>query len=142
LKEVFFKPRVGAIENVYVGSRADLVMFREASLPDVCIVCGTRAWGNIHRAQFQPYRHPSLHIPIIYDIAYWIVGARYTVDFPFCSICTPESFDINTTRIDEKVGFFTGVSNTFMKLLPRIPLELAAELEGTWAQRALRSFMH
>jgi hypothetical protein len=116
-------------------------MFREASLPDVCIVCGTRAGGNVYRAEFEPYRYPSWHIPIFYDVAYWIVGNRYIVNFPFCSICKPEDFDIHARRINDKFGFFGGVSSTFLKLLPTIPLELVTELEGTWAQRALRFFM-
>jgi len=117
-------------------------MLREASLPDVCIVCGAAARGNLYRAEFEPYRYSSWHVPIFYDVAYWIVGKRYVVDFPFCSICKPEDFDIHATRIDEKVGFFSGVSNTFLKLLPGIPPEIAAELEDTWAQRLLRFIMH
>lgn len=141
MREVFFKPRVGAIENAYLGVSGNLVMCRKASLPDVCIVCGTPAGGNVYRAEFEPHHYPVWHVPILYDVAYWIVGNRYLVDFPFCSICKPEDFDIHATRIDQKVGFFSGVSNTFLKLLPRIPLELAAELEGTWAQRVLRFFM-
>jgi hypothetical protein len=141
LREVFFEPRVGPIENAYLGQSADLVMFREASLPDVCIVCGTAANGNVYRAEFEPYRYPSWHIPFFYDVAYWISGSRYIVNFPFCSICKPEDFDIHARLINEKFGFFGGVSNTFLKLLPTIPVDLAAELEGTWAQRALRSFM-
>ena len=139
MREVFFEPRVGRIENAYLGQSADLVMCREASLPDVCIACGTPAGGNIYRAEFEPYRYPSWHIPIFYDVAYWIAGSRYVVNFPFCSICKPEDFDIHARRINEKFGFFGGVSSTFLKLLPRIPLELAVELEGTWVQRALRS---
>ena len=71
----------------------------------------------------------------------WIAGRRYVVNFPFCSICKPEDFDIHARRINEKFGFFGGVSNTFLKLLPTIPVGLAAELERTWAQRALRSFV-
>jgi hypothetical protein len=116
-------------------------MFREASLPDVCIVCGTPANGNVYRAEFEPYRYSSWHIPFFYDVAYWIAGRRYVVNFPFCSICKPEDFDIHARRINEKFGFFGGVSNTFLKLLPTIPVGLAAELERTWAQRALRSFV-
>jgi hypothetical protein len=141
LSEVVFEPRVGAIENAYRGLSANLVMFREASLPDVCIVCGTPAGGNLYRAEFEPHHHPVWHVPVLYDVAYCIVGKRYVVNFPFCSICKPEDFDIHATRIDEKVGFFNDVSNTFLKLLPSIPLKLAAELEGTRAQRALRFFM-
>jgi hypothetical protein len=138
---VFFKPRVGPIENAYLGQSADLVMFREAWLPDVSIVCVTPAGGNVYQAEFEPYRYPAWHVPVFYDVVYWIAGNRYLVNFPFGSIRKPEDFDIHARRIDEKVGFFGGVSNTFLKLLPRIPLELATELEGTWAQRALRSFM-
>ena len=141
MREVFFKPRIGAIEGTYLGLSGDLVMLREASLPDFCIVCCTPARGKLHRAQFEPYRYPAWHVPLFYDIAYWIVGKKYVVDFPFCAICKPGDFDIQATRINEKVGFFRGVSGTFLKSLPRIPLELAAELEGTRAQRTLRFLM-
>ena len=51
------------------------------------------------------------------------------VDFPFCSISTSENFDIQATRIDRRVGFFRGVSDTLLKLFPKIPLELATQLE-------------
>lgn len=113
-------------------------MLREASLPDVCVVCGTPAHGSVHRAEYEPYRYPAWYVPLFYDIPYLILGKRYVVDFPFCSICKPKDFDIHATQIDEKAGFFSGVSNTFLKLLPRIPQELAGELEGTRAQRVLR----
>jgi len=63
------------------------------------------------------------------------------VDFPFCSICTSENFDIHATWIDRKAGFFSGVSNTLLKLLPGIPNELAAGLEGTRQQKLLRFLM-
>ena len=138
---VFFKPRVGAIEGAYLGLSGDLVLLREASLPDRCIVCATPAHGNTYRAEFEPYRQPAWHIPIFYDVPYWIFGTRYIVDFPFCSICTSENFDIHATRIDRKAGFFIGVSNTLLKLLPTIPQELAAGLEGTRKQKLLRFLM-
>ena len=136
-----FKPRLGAIEGAYRGVSCDLVVLREASLPDVCIVCGTPANGGTYRAEFQPFRYPSWHIPFFYDIAYLILGRSYVVNFPFCSICTDDNFDIQATWLNEKFGFFTGVSRAFLKLLPGIPLELAAELEGTWKQKLLRSLM-
>lgn len=139
LKDVFFKPRLGAVDNAYRGLSADLVMLREASLPDVCIVCGTPAAGNTHRAEFAPYAR--WRTDLLFSIVYWTVGTRYFVDFPFCSICQPADFDIRATRIEKKVGFFSGVSKTFLNLLPPIPLELAAKLEGTRAQRALRWLM-
>jgi hypothetical protein len=104
-------------------------------------VCATPAHGNTHRAEFEPYRFPAWHVPVFYDVPYWIFGSVYIVDFPFCSICTSENFDIQATRIDRKVGFFRGVSNTLLKLFPRIPLEVARKLEGTWSQRFLRSVM-
>jgi hypothetical protein len=141
MREVFFKPRIGVIEGAYSDLFTRFVMLRDASLPDVCIVCGAPARGNLYRTAFEPYRFPSWHVPIFYDIVYWIVGKRYVVDFPFCSICKPENFDIHAAQINEKAGFFSGVSNTFLKLLPGIPLELAVELEGTWARRVFRSML-
>lgn len=141
LREVFFKPRVGRVEGAYLGLSRDLVLLREASLPDRCIVCAAPANGNSYRAEFYPYQYPVWHVPFFYDIPYWVFGTCYIVDFPFCSICTSQNFDIRARRIDRKAGFFTGVSNTLLKLLPRIPLELAAELEGSRSQRLLRSLM-
>lgn len=141
MRDVFFKPRVGAIEGAYLGVSGDLVLLREASLLDRCVVCATPAHGNTYRAEFEPSRYPAWHVPIFYDVPYWIFGIRYLVDFPFCSICTSENFDVHATRIDRKAGFFRGVSNTLLKLLPRIPEELAAELEGTRKQKLFRSLM-
>jgi hypothetical protein len=138
LRDVFFKPRVGAIESAYNDLFGAFVMLREASLPDVCIVCGSSACGNVYRAKYEPYRYPSWHVPIFYDIAYSVLGKRYFVDFPFCSICKSEDFGIQATQINENIGVFSGVSKTFLKLLPIIPPDVAAELEGTWPQRALR----
>jgi hypothetical protein len=140
LKDVFFKPRLGAIENAYRGLSWDLVMFREASLPDACIICGTPSFGNTHRAKFEPYAR--WRTELLFSVVYWTVGTRYFVDFPFCSICQPADFDIRATRIDKNVGFFSGVSNTVLKKLPPIPLDLAARLEGTRAQRAFRWLMN
>lgn len=113
-------------------------MFRKASLPDVCIVCGSPACGNVYRTEYEPYRYPSWHVPFFSDISYWIMGKRYVVDFPFCSTCKPENFDIQATQIDETVGVFSGVANTFLKLLPMVPPDVAAKVEGTWPQRVLR----
>ena len=136
---MFFKPRLGAVKNAYRGLSGVLVIFREASLPDICIVCGTPAAGNTHRAGFVPYA--GLRTIFLFSVVYWTVGTRYFVDFPFCTICKPADFDISAPRIKKEVGFFSGVSNTFLKMLPPIPLELAAKLEGTRAQRALRWLM-
>ncbi|MGB0034103.1 MAG: hypothetical protein WBP79_01355 [Candidatus Acidiferrales bacterium] len=116
-------------------------MLRKASLPDVCIVCGSPACGNVYRAKYEPYSCPSWHVPIFYDIPHWIIGKRYFVDFPFCSICKSENFDIQATQIDEDAGVFSGVTKTFLKLLPIIPPDVAVGLEGTWPQRALRFIM-
>lgn len=141
MRQVFFKPRIGAIEGAYLGLAGDLVLLRAASLPDRCVVCATPAGGKIYRAEFYPHRYPAWHVPIFYDVPYWIFGACYIVEFPFCSVCTSDNFDIQATRIDSKAGFFSGVSHTLLKLLPRISPQLATELEGNRSQRLLRSLM-
>jgi hypothetical protein len=117
------------------------VVLREASLPDLRIVCGTPAHGKVYRAKFEPYHFPAWHVPVFYDTACWVFGTRYMAKFPFCSICTPENFDIQTTRINKKAGFFRHVSNTFLKLLPGIPPDLAGRLQSSWPQRVFRFFM-
>jgi hypothetical protein len=76
------------LTDTYVALSGELVLLREASLPDRCVVCGTPAQGNIYRAEFEPYRYPAWHVPIVYDVPYWIFRTRYIVDFPFCSIST------------------------------------------------------
>lgn len=116
-------------------------MFRDASLPDRCIICAAPSNGNIYQATFEPHHFPTWHVPVVYDIAYLILGTRYIVDFPFCSICTPKDFDIETTRINKTAGFFRNVSNTFLKLLPTMPVELARELDGSRWQRIVRNLM-
>lgn len=141
MKEVFFKTYIGAIKNAFVGGSGELIMLREASLPDFCVVCCAPAEGNVYRAEFEPYRSPAFYVPIFHEIVYWMVGNHYVVDFPFCAICEPAHFDIRATQIDEKAGFFSGASKTFMKKLPSIPPELEMGLEATQAQRALRFFM-
>ncbi len=141
MREVFFKLRIGAIEGAYRGISGDLVLLREASLPDRCIVCATPANGNIHRAKFEPLHDPAWHVPFFYDILYWVFGTRYIVDFSFCSICTSGNFDIQPVWFSKKVGVLRGASNTFMKLLPSVPPELSADLDGSWRQRALRSLL-
>ncbi|MGH9740565.1 MAG: hypothetical protein ACRD4X_18555 [Candidatus Acidiferrales bacterium] len=140
MRDVFFKTRLGVIEGAYHSSGC-LVLLQEASLPDRCIVCAAPAHGHRYRGAFQPYRLPTWRVPVSWDFLYSIVGKQYLVDFPFCSICTDENFDIHAKWIDEKAGFFSGVSNTLMKSLPRIPPEVEAQLQRTRWQLFLRSLL-
>src|SRR5258706_5682421 len=57
LRDISYSLDVGPIENAYSDGR--LVLLRRASLPDVCVVCGSPAWGNIYHIEFTPYRYPA-----------------------------------------------------------------------------------
>jgi hypothetical protein len=142
LRDVFFKTQVGTIEKAYNDLFGGLVLLPDSSLPDVCVVCGGPANGNVHREKFKPFSAPSWHVPIFYDVVYGIIGKQYVVDFPVCATCEREGFEINLTQIDERVGVFSGASKTFLRLLPVVTPEVASQMEGTWPQRILRFVMH
>lgn len=139
LRNIPYTLGVGPIENAYSDGR--LVLLRRASLPDVCVVCGSPAWGNVYHREFTPYSYPAWHVPLLWDVVYSIIGKRYLFDFPFCSTCEPGDFDIHPVRINNDFAVFSGASGTLLKSLPSLPPDLEAEIEGSWLQRVLRWFL-
>ncbi len=142
MRDIFFKTQVGTIQRAYNDLFGGLVLLPSSSLPDICVVCGSPANGNVHHEKYEPFSAPSWHVPIFYDVVYSIVGKRYVVDFPVCSTCEQERFEIKVVQIDERVGVFSGASKTFLGLLPVVPPEVATQIEGTWPRRVLRFVMH
>jgi hypothetical protein len=142
LREIPYALRVGPVENAYNDHFGGLVLLRGASLPDVCVVCGSPAWGNVFHKEFEPHRYPSWAPPLLWDVGYMIFGNRYLVDLPFCSTCQPDDFQIYPLRINNDFAVFVGASRTLLKSLPSIPQDLAAKIEGSLPQRVLRWFLH
>jgi hypothetical protein len=138
LKDIPYGIGVGSTKSAYSDLHGGLVLLRGASLPDICVVCGSPALGNVYHKEFEPYRHPSWEVPFFWLIVHSIVGKRYLLDFPFCSTCKPDDFQIDAMRINDELAVFGGASRTLLKLLPSIPPKLAAEIEGTWLQRMFR----
>jgi hypothetical protein len=140
LKDIPYGITVGSTKGAYNDLLGGLVLLRGASLPDVCVVCGSPARGNVYHKEFEPYWHPSWEVPFFWQIVYSIVGKRYLLDFPFCLTCKPDEFQIDVRRINNNFAIFAGASRTLLKSLPLIPLNLAAEMEGTRLERVFRWF--
>jgi hypothetical protein len=141
LRDIPYALRVGPVENTYTDHFGGLVLLRGASLPDVCVVCGSPAWGNVYHKEFEPHRYPWWALPLLWDVAYMIFGKRYLLDLPFCSSCQPDDFQIYPARINNDFAVLSGASITFLKLLPSLPQDLAAKIEGNLLQRVLRLFL-
>ena len=140
MRNIPFALRVGPVGNAYTDLSGRLVLLRGASLPDVCIVCGSPAWGNLYHKEFEPHCYPSWDLPLLWDVIYLILGKRYLMDLPFCSNCQPDDFQIYLVRINNDFAVLSDVSGTFLKSLPSLPLDLSAKVEGNLVQRALRLF--
>ncbi len=138
-REAFFKPRIGTIAGAYCDSANRLVLMRDASLPERCIVCAAPARGNTRVLDYQPYEPFSLHATIP-RFLYWLLGKHYLVDFPACSTCKDGDFDIRADWIDDRAGIFRGISNTLLRSLPQLPSEIEGKLNPTLPQRLLRFF--
>ncbi len=89
MMEIPFSEQSGAVRNAY-RDRAFLVLQMGASLPDVCVVCGNPAAGNVVHKRFGPPDHWWV-LPPLTDFIYFVLqsalGTRYTFDFPFCRSC-------------------------------------------------------
>ena len=140
MRDIPYTLKVGPIENAYNDGR--LVLLRRAALPDVCVVCGAPAWGNVCHKEFEPHRFSSWALLLLlWEVVHLIIGKRYLFDFPFCSTCEPGDFDLHPVRLNDDFAVFTGASGTLLKSLPQLPSDLQAEIEGSWLQRALRRLL-
>ncbi len=132
MMEIPFSEQSGAVRNAY-RDRAFLVLQMGASLPDVCVVCGNPAAGNVVHKRFGP--------DFIYFVLQSAFGTRYTFDFPFCRSCIPpfvQITPIRPTRLDEDLAVFRGASQSLLNLLPPMPPDVAAERSRGWLQRKFK----
>ena len=143
MMEIPFSGQSGAVRNAY-RDRTFLVLQMGASLPDMCVVCGNPAAGNVVRKRFGP---PDLWwvLPPWVDFTYFILqsalGTRYTFDFPFCRSCIPTFVQftrIRPIRLDEDLAVFRGASQSLLNLLPPMPPDVAVERSRGWLERKFR----
>src|SRR5882724_10021975 len=106
MMEIPFSEQSGAVRNTYRDG-AFLVLQMGGSLPDVCVVCGNPAAGNVVHKRFGS---PDLWwvLPPLTGFIYFVLrsalGTRYRFDFPFCRSCTPtlvQFTSIRPIRLDE-----------------------------------------
>jgi hypothetical protein len=137
LRDIPYKLKIGPLENAYYDVDGHLVLLRGASLPNVCVVCGSPAHNNTISKEFE--QHGFLwHLPSILWTAYLIFGKRYLLTFPFCPNCGPDDFSLFPVRINETFAKFAGTSKTFLKSLPPLPPDLGAETNEGWFRRSFR----
>jgi len=143
MMEIPFSEQSGAVRNAY-SDRAFLVLQMGASLPDLCVVCGNPAAGNVVHKRFGP---PDLWwvLPPFTDFIYFvlqsILGTRYAFDFPFCRSCIEPRVrftPIRPIRLDEDLAVFRGASQSLLNLLPPMPPDVAAERSRGWLQRKFK----
>jgi hypothetical protein len=137
VRDIPYGLKIGPLENAYCDIDGRLILMCGASLPDICVVCGSSARGNTFNKEFD--HHGLLwHLPSILWTVYLIFGKRYVLNFPFCATCEPHDFSLFPVRISDNWATFTGTSKTFLKSLPPLPPDLDAEINGGWFQRTFR----
>jgi hypothetical protein len=124
------------IRNAYCGS-LQLVVQPGASLPDVCIVCGSATCGNVLQKSFPKISWWFL-LPSVLDFVVYLIAGMYLFDFPLCSNCPPKRVRLIPTRLDHHLAVFYGASNRFLASLPPIPADVATEMNRSWLQRTFR----
>jgi hypothetical protein len=143
MMEIPFSEQSGAVRNAY-RDRAFLVLQMGASLPDLCVVCGNPAAGNVVDERFGP---PDLWwvLPPLTDFIYFVLqsalGTRYTFDFPCCRSCIQplvQFTPIRPIRLDEDLAVFRGASQSMLNLLPPMPPDVVAERSRGWLQRKFK----
>jgi hypothetical protein len=134
--EKAYSEQSATVRNAYCAGH-ELVLQLACSLPDVCVACGSPAWGNVEKKEF-PATPLGWLLPAPFDIIGLIFGTRYVFDFPFCSNCAPELFQLKPTRLDSHLAVFVGASGRFLELLPPLPPDVAAEMNSTSLQRKFR----
>jgi hypothetical protein len=146
LRNVPYTLTVGPIENAYSDNHlywqfSRLVVLRSASLPDVCVVCGSPARGNVLHKEFEQ-RGLLSHLPSLLHIVYLIFGKRYLLDFPFCPTCEPDNFQLSPLHINDSFAIFGNASRVLLKSLPLVPTDLAKQIDGNWLQRSFRRLFY
>jgi hypothetical protein len=88
------------------------------SLPDVSVACGSPAWANVEKKEWEPARWWLLPSP--FDITRLWFGTTYIFQFPFCSNCEPENFHLKPARLDRRLAVFIGARKRLLDVLPPV----------------------
>jgi hypothetical protein len=141
MMEIPFSEQSAVVRNAY-RDHAFLVLQMGASLPDVCVVCGNPAAGNVVQKRFGPLDlWWVLVLPLWTHVLQSALATRYTFDFPFCRSCIPplvQLTPIRPIRLDEGLAVFRGASQSLLNLLPPMPADVAAERSRGWLQRKFK----
>lgn len=141
MHEISYSEQSTSVRNAYRDD-AYLVLQTGSSLPDVCVVCGKPARGNlIHRGFDDRDLWWALPTPldVIYIISQSLFGKHYVFDFPFCRDCPTGCFQLAPTRLDRRLAVFVRASPSLLSLLPPMPPDVALERSRDWLQRKFRS---
>jgi hypothetical protein len=123
------------VQNAY-RTGDELVLQAGCSLPDLCVACGSPAWGNVEKRKFEPPGWWLLPWP--FDIIRLWSGRNYLFSFPFCPNCGPEHFSLKPGRLDSQLAVFTGAPKRLLDALPPMPPEVEEEKNTSWIQRKFR----
>ena len=128
----------GPSRNAYRDS-TQLVLRPGAQLPDICIRCGNRAWGNVLHNDLPDHTVWLIVLPPPVDaIVNALTRGRYRFDFPFCPNCPPDDSYRFPKRLDDHLAVFGEVSLGLLDSLPPMPPDVVAEKNRTWLQRKFR----
>jgi len=138
--EISYSEQSTSVRNTYRDD-AYLVLQTGSSLPDVCVVCGNPARGNVIHKGFDDrdlwWVLPT-PIDVIYVILQSLFGKRYVFDFPLCPECPPGCFQLAPTRLDRRLAVFVRAPQSLLSLLPPMPPDVAVERRRDWLQRKFR----
>ena len=128
----------GPSRDAYRDS-SELIVRPGAQLPDICIRCGNRAWGNVLHKDLPDYTVWLIVLPSLLGlIVNALVRGCYGFDFPFCPNCPPDGSYLFPRRIDDHLAVFGVVCRAFLDSLPPMPADVAVEKNRTWLQRKFR----
>jgi hypothetical protein len=115
------------------------VVYPDASLPEICVGCGGASWGNVTRKEFsrpsQLVYLPASGIGFFFAL---IFGKAYVFDFPFCTNCPPDAFQLKVKFVDGGFAVFSGAPRRLLQALPPVTDQMASEMSLNWFQRSFR----
>lgn len=140
MRDISYTSPGKSARNAYRGL-GELVLRPGASLPEICVGCGDRSWGNVIRKEYSrpgPLMYlPPFGVDLLFGLLF---GNRFLFDFPFCSNCAPDAFGLKLIRLNGNFAVFGGAPGRFLELLPPLPEELIAEMSLNWIGRNLKKF--
>ncbi len=116
----------------------ELVVRPGAQLPDTCIACGKKAWGNLIHKDLPEVTVWLLLPSILGPMAN--AAAKFRFAFPFCPNCPPEGPYFTAKRVDKHLAVIHVSCGAFLEAFPPMPPDVAAEKNLSWFRRRFRWF--